>query len=135
MQPISAREFPAPIPNVETQHFWDAAKEGRLLIKHCIGCDKAHWYPREVCPFCQGGKTLWRQASGKGTIYSYSVMRRAAVPFATAYVTLEEGPTMLSNIVDCDFDALAIGMPVEVCFAPTQSSDLCVPVFRPLPNK
>lgn len=131
MSLVSTREFPAPVPNIETQPFWDAAKEGRLLIKHCADCGKVHWYPRAICPFCHSPKTLWKQASGKGTIYTYSVMRRAAAPFAAAYVTLEEGPAMLTNIVDCDLDALAIGMPVEVRFARTQSEDLLVPVFRP----
>jgi len=126
------REFPAPIPNVETQAFWDAARGGRFLYRHCSHCERAHWYPRAICPFCHAEDTLWKQASGRGTIYTYSVMRRAPVPFATAYVTLEEGPTLLTNIVDCDLDGLYIGMPVEVCFAPTQSPDLFVPVFRPL---
>lgn len=132
MKAVSARIFPAPIPNIETQPFWDAAKNGRLLIKHCAGCGKAHWYPREICPFCHSKNTLWKQATGKGVIYTYSVMRRAAEPFATAYVTLDEGPTMLTNIVECDLNALAIGMPVEVCFAPTQLESLFVPVFKPL---
>lgn len=132
MTTVSTREFPAPIPNVETQPFWDAARDGRLLIRYCSACDKAHWYPREICPFCHAGPTLWKQASGKGTLYTYSVMRRAAVPFATAYVTLEEGPTMLTNLVECDLDSLFIGMPVEVTFARTQSEQLFVPVFRPV---
>ena len=131
MSSISIRELPAPVPNVETQPFWDAAKEGRLLIKHCTRCEKAHWYPREICPFCHRKKTLWKQASGRGAIYTYSVMRRAAEPFAAAYVTLEEGPAMLTNIVECDLDTLFIGMPVEVCFAPTRPAGLFVPVFRP----
>lgn len=131
MSSLILRELPAPIPNVETQAFWDAAREGRLLVKYCGDCGQAHWYPREICPFCHCRNTLWKQASGRGSVYTYSIMRRAPVPFATAYVTLDEGPCMLTHIVECDSDELAIGMPVEVCFAPTTSEALFVPVFRP----
>ena len=63
----------------------------------------------------------WRAASGKGTIYTYSVMRRAKEPYAIAYVTLAEGPTMMTNIVDCDFDALRVGQPVNVVFKDTEN--------------
>ncbi len=71
-----------------------------------------------------------RRPSGRGTIYSYSVMRRAPVPYAIAYVTLEEGVTMMTNIVDCDFDALRIGQPVRVVFKPTDGGPP-VPMFTP----
>lgn len=135
MNTEAKREYPAPVPNVETQPFWDAAKEGRLLYRYCAHCKRAHWYPRDVCPFCHTGGTLWKQSVGTATIYTYSVMRRASVPFVTAYVTLDEGPTLLTNIVDCDFDTLSIGMPVEVCFVKTQAEDLYVPVFRPIANQ
>ena len=67
-----------------------------------------HHYPRAICPFCFSDKTEWSEASGKGTIYTYSVMRRAPVPYAIAYVTLDEGPTMMTNIVDCDLDKLEV---------------------------
>jgi len=70
-------------------------------------------------------------ASGKGVIYSYSVMRRGATPYAIAYVTLDEGVTMMTNIVDCDFDSLAIGQAVEVTFRATEG-DQVLPVFRPI---
>ena len=83
------------------------------MIKQCAACGKAHHYPRSICPFCFSDRTEWTEASGKGTIYSYSVMRRAPVPYAIAYVTLPEGPTMLTNIVDCDFDKLKIGQAVK----------------------
>ena len=93
--------IPAPPVTPETQPFWSAAAEGRLLIKWCRSCDQAHYYPRSICPFCFGDTTEWREASGRGTIYSYSIMRRVPVPYAIAYVTLEEGVTMMTNIVDC----------------------------------
>jgi len=125
-----ARKIPSPIVNVETRPFWDAARERRFVVPFCDACGQAHWYPRAVCPFCGSDKIEWRNASGRGTIYTYSVMRRAKEPYAIAYVTLAEGPTMLTNIVDCDFDALAIGRPVEVIFAETEDGPP-VPLFKP----
>jgi uncharacterized protein len=124
------RELAAPEPNPETQAFWDAAKEGKLLIKHCRACGELHYYPRALCPFCFSDQTEWRESKGRGTIYSYSVMRRAPVPYAIAYVTLEEGPTMMTNLVDCDFDRLRIGQSVKLVFKPTQGGPP-VPMFTP----
>ncbi len=124
------RKIPSPIITVETQKFWDAARERRFVVPTCAACGRAHWYPRAICPFCGSDKIEWRAASGGGVIYSYSVMRRAKEPYAIAYVTLAEGPTMMSNIVDCDFDALAIGQPVSVVFQDTESGPP-VPMFRP----
>jgi uncharacterized protein len=125
-----ARKIPAPAVSPETREFWEAAAAGRLLVKHCRACGEAHWYPRAHCPFCFSDATEWRESAGRGTIYSYSVMRRAATPYAIAYVTLDEGVRMLTNIVDCDFDALRIGQPVVVVFRPTEGGSP-VPMFRP----
>ena len=87
-----ARKIPSPVVTVETQPFWNAARERRFVVPTCTACGKAHWYPRAICPFCGSDKIEWRAASGRGTIYSYSVMRRAKEPYAIAYVTLAEGP-------------------------------------------
>ena len=127
---IGARTPGDPEPTPETQAFWDAAAEGRFLVRRCTSCGKAHWYPRGVCPLCHSTDTVWEEGSGKGTIYSYSVMRKAEPPFVMAYVTLAEGPTMMTNIVDCDSDALAIGQAVELIFQPSKSG-IAVPCFRP----
>ena len=126
------RKIPAPQPNSETQAFWDAAGEGKLLIKKCNSCGEVHFYPRSICPFCFSDNTTWQQASGDGTIYTYSVMRRGApVPYAIAYVTLAEGPTMMTNIVDCDLDGIKIGQKVKVVFKPTEGGSP-VPCFAPV---
>jgi uncharacterized OB-fold protein len=124
------RKIPAPETNPETKPFWEAAAQGRLLIKKCVTCGEAHFYPRTICPFCGSDKTEWVTASGRGTVYSYSVMRRVPVPYALAYVTLEEGVSMMTNIVDCDLDAIRIGQPVTVAFKPTEGGPP-VPMFRP----
>jgi len=110
-RPIS---LPASDPATET--YWNAAKQGVLRLRRCTACREPHWYPRPLCPFCLAD-TEWIDASGTGTIYSVSVTRRAGpIPYAIAYVTLDEGVTMLTNIVDCDLDSLRIGQRVKVCF-------------------
>jgi uncharacterized OB-fold protein len=125
------RKIPAPEANPETKPFWDAAAEGRLLIKKCVTCGQVHFYPRAICPFCGSDKTEWVTASGRGTVYSYSVMRRVPIPYALAYVTLEEGVSMMTNIVDCDLDAIRIGQRVTVAFKPSEGGPP-VPMFRPM---
>lgn len=109
--------------------FLVGAREGKLMIRRCTACHKAHWYPRPVCPFCFGN-TEWEAASGDGVIYSFSVLRRAPVPYAMAYVTLAEGPTMMTNLVGCDFDALRIGQKVRVAFTEAEEGGP-VPTFAP----
>ena len=124
------RLLPAPQVDAATSFFFDKAREGRLFIKACTSCGKQHWYPRALCPFCMG-ETEWRDASGRGTIYSVSVTRRAGPePYAIAYVTLDEGVTLLTNIVDCDLDTLRIGDRVEVTFKPAEGGAV-IPMFRP----
>ncbi|HEY2534295.1 MAG TPA: OB-fold domain-containing protein [Xanthobacteraceae bacterium] len=124
------RKIPSPIVTAETEAFWNAAREGRFVVPTCNTCGKAHWYPRAICPFCASNDLKWRPGSGRGVIYSFSVMRRAKEPYAIAYVTLAEGPTMMTNIVDCDFDALRIGQPVAVLFQETENGPP-VPMFKP----
>lgn len=123
------RKLPAPEANAETQVFWDAAAAGTLMIKRCGACGRPHYYPRALCPFCLSDDTRWEAAAGTGTLYSYSVMRRGAgAPFTLAYVTLDEGPAVLTNIVG-DPDALAIGQRMAVDFVATDGPP--VPMFRP----
>ena len=124
------RTIPAPQSSPDTTPFWEAAAKGTLLLKHCRACGQAHYYPRPLCPTCFSDATEWRPAAGTGTIYSYSVMRRAEVPYAIAYVTLDEGITMMTNLVDCDFDALRIGQRVKVVFSETEGGPP-VPTFTP----
>jgi uncharacterized OB-fold protein len=124
------RKIPAPSPTPETEAFWSAAKEGKFVLRRCTACGKAHWYPRAICPFCMSDKTEWVEASGRGKIYTFSVMRRAPEPYAIGYVTLEEGPSMLTNFVDCDFDKLRIGQSVKLKFTPSEGGPP-VPTFTP----
>ena len=116
--------------NPETQPFWDAARAGRFMLRRCATCNRAHWYPRAICPHCFTPDTVWVEASGRGVVYSFSVMRRAPVPYVIAYVTLEEGPTMVTNIVDCALDEVRIGMPVTLVWKASEGGPP-MPMFTP----
>jgi hypothetical protein len=115
--------------------YWDAAAQGRLLVKRCDACGEYHHYPRKLCPYCMSERTSWNEAKGTGTIYSYSVTRRSGpVPYVIAYVTLDEGPTMMTNIVDCDLDTVRIDQKVKVVFKLSGDQDMSgppVPCFAP----
>ena len=124
------RTYPAPEPNPETKRFWEAAAQGQLLVKKCLACGEVHYYPRALCPFCGSDRTDWQPASGRGTVYSWSVMRRAETPYAIAYVTLDEGVTMMTNLVDCDLDGIRIGQKVRVVWKPTEGGPP-LPAFTP----
>jgi len=125
------RKIPSPAVNAENKPFFDAAVRGRLLIRKCISCGEVHHYPRAICPYCFSDRTEWMEAKGSGTIYSYSVLRRGVPePYCIAYVTLEEGVSMLTNIVDCDLDAVRIGQKVKVVFKPSEGGPP-VPMFTP----
>jgi len=114
----------------ETRPFWEGAERGVLLLKHCAACDRPHYYPRDLCPFCFSDRTEWREASGRGRVYSFSVANRASPPYVVAYVRLDEGPMMLTNIVDCPPEAVHIDQPMEVAFAPDAEGQVR-PFFRP----
>jgi uncharacterized OB-fold protein len=114
------RKIPAPQANPETKPFFDAARQGKLLVGTCKACGETHYYPRAHCPFCFSDKTEWVESKGEGTIYSFSIMRRAKPPYAIAYVALSEGVTMMTNIVDSDFESLKIGQNVRLKHVPTE---------------
>lgn len=128
--PYQERPLPSMLVDAATEPFWSATKEGILRIKRCRTCAKVHWYPRALCPYCQGD-TEWVHSSGQGEIYSVTVTRRAGpIPFALAYVRLAEGVTILTNIVDCDLDQVRIGDQVKVTFKRAEGGAM-VPMFSP----
>lgn len=129
--PYQDRTIKAPQVYPDNQAFWEAANQGSLMLKHCTSCNQPHWYPRPLCPFCGSDQTEFRQSKGTGTIYTLSITRKAGpIPYAIAYVTLDEGVTMLANIVDCDLDSLRIGDKVRVVFKPSDGGP-AVPMFTP----
>ncbi len=127
---MSERKIPSPELNPEIEAYFAAADEGRLLVKTCADCGGTFHYPRAICPFCRSTMTEWREASGQGEIYSFTVLRRMPIPYAVASVQLAEGPRMITNIVDCDFDSLRCGLPVRVVFKPSDGGTH-VPMFTP----
>ena len=129
--------FDIPTPDPETQGFWDAARERRLLIQRCNSCGEAYFYPRPFCPKCWSEDVEWAEASGRATLYTWSVVHRNdlppfgdRVPYVAAVVDLAEGPRMMTNVVDCEFDALEVGMVLEAVFHPT-SDEMTIVQFRP----
>jgi len=124
----AGRDIPAPDRTPETEAYWSAWERGELWLRRCKQCGKAHHYPRSLCPFCFG-ETGWERASGQGVVYSYSLVLRAAVPYAIAYVTLAEGPTILTNLVGCDPAGIAIGAPVRLAPGPAQGGPP-IPMFQ-----
>ena len=133
----SSLPTPTPSVNTDTKEFWAATLEGRLLIRRCNACGEAIWYPRPICPFCHSQDTVWEESAGRGRIYSFTVVRRpggayaGADPYVLAYVELDEGPRMMTNIVDCDQSLLAVDQPVEVVFHKTDQ-EMALPRFRPI---
>jgi hypothetical protein len=125
-----------PRPSPETRAFWEATREGRLLLPRCLGCGVVIWYPRGMCPKCHGAKVEWIEASGRGSVYSFTVVRRSfgawreVTPYVVAYVELEEGPRVLTNLVELDPEQARIGMAVRLRLDPT-SSGHALPRFVP----
>ncbi len=125
------RKMRDPALNPGDQPYFDASAEGKLMLKKCNACGEHHHYPRALCPFCFSEKVEWVQAKGTGVIYTYSVTRRGGpTPYCIAYVTLDEGVNMMTNIVDCDLDAIKVGQKVKVGFKKTEGG-FSMPVFVP----
>jgi uncharacterized OB-fold protein len=130
--------LPAPTPEIqpETAAFWEATTRGVLLLQRCAACGTVLWYPRYVCAACHSTELVDFEASGHGTVYSFTLTTRGILEYADAgsyvlaMVELDEGPKMMTNIVGCDPADITIGMPVEVEFHPT-AGDAALPRFRP----
>lgn len=133
---MSEPTLPVPTPPVtpETQPFWDATAEGRLVLPRCRACQTIIWYPRAICPNCHAMDVEWIEASGRGSIYSFTVVRRGGyargTDYVLAYVELDEGPRIMTNIVDWSPDDLSCGQAVEVVFHDTGQGS-ALPRFKP----
>lgn len=132
-------ERPLPVKDEVNAPYWDGAKEHRLVLLRCADCQKYVHPPRPTCPRCQSERVVPAEASGKGTVYSFSIMRRGGnpgfddrVPFAVAVIELAEEPKLLAigNILDCPIGQIAIGMPVEVTYEDL-TPEVTLPQWRP----
>lgn len=112
----------------ETQPYWEAANQGRLIIKRCRDCGRTHHYPRAICPHCLSEQTEWVEAAGTGVVYSFSTMGSGDAAYTIALVTLDEGITMMTHLVDCDITQMDIGHRVRVVFKASEDGQ-AVPVF------
>jgi uncharacterized OB-fold protein len=133
---------PLPQINAVTRPFWDAAALGRLSMPRCRQCDAFTFPPRPACGECGGTELEWTDLSGRGSIYSFTVIRQVVggpaakafepdIPYVVAWIDLAEGPRLVSNVVDCPVEAVTIGMPVEVVFEQA-SPEVWLPKFKPL---
>lgn len=133
-----ARQKAAPTPTPETQHFWDGAKRGKLVLQRCNACEVVYFPPRPFCPKCSSRSVRPFAASGRATLYSFVINHRPRPdwpqePHSIAIVQLEEGPRMVTNIVNVAQtpEALQLDQPLEVVFE-RLSDDIHLPVFQPV---
>ena len=139
---MTDNQLPVPVPLVypDTEHFWQATGREEFLLQRCNGCSEVVWYPRAICPECYSTDLDWFEASRRGHIYSWTLTNRgtgnysAAGPYVLAYVQLDEGPRMLTNLVDYAPDDLAIGQSVELVFHST-GEGTALPRFRPVSSR
>lgn len=129
-----------PVPAIQpwSNPYWQAAREETLRIQRCQSCSKHLFYPRLVCPHCFSENLEWVEASGRGKVYTYSVVHNNPpsnfadqVPFVIAVVELDEGVRLMTNIVGCDPDQVRCDMAVEVTFHKL-TDEVTLPVFKPL---
>ena len=132
----SGKIFPRPSP--ETAVYWEACRNHKLMIQKCSNCNHYQFYPRIICTECMSQNVEWIVASGLAEVSSFTIVRRPVskayadeVPYVVALIKLDEGPTMKSNIVECDIDNVNIGMRVEVLFE-DWSEEISIPKFRPV---
>ena len=134
---MTVSRAPLPQPTPESKPFFDALKQRRLLIQRCRECDYAYYYPRPFCPTCLSVSVEWEEASGKGKLYSFVINHRAApgfvAPYVIAVVELDEGPRMMTNLVEVEPDPEMVRceMRVEIVFD-NVDDDFTLPRFRPV---
>jgi uncharacterized OB-fold protein len=135
MPPGMPKRF-VPEPTPETRPFWEGCQAGELRVQRCAACSHTYFPPRPFCPKCANREVAWVKASGKGKLYSYVIHHRPmpgfTPPYSIAVVELDEGPRMMTNIVDCPQtpEALQLDMRLEVTFVPI-SDTISLPQWRP----
>ena len=131
-----SRPMPRPNAYMDTSPFWDAAKEEKLVIQYCKDSGKYQWFPKPVSMYTGKRNLEWREVSGKGTLYSWTVTHSPwpghedRVPYICAYVDLDEGPRMLCNLYNCGQENLKIGMPVKLLWEKLENG-MNYPAFEP----
>jgi uncharacterized OB-fold protein len=128
---------PVPEPTRDSKPYWDALREGRLVIQQCAACSKLRHYPRPVCDACYSMESTWRQVSGRGTLHSWTVAHhpfhpgfKSELPYVLATVDLDEGVRMIAQLRGVAPAALRIGLPVALTLE-RATAELTLPVFDP----
>ena len=118
-----SKPLPRPISPEFTRPFWEAARRHELVMPRCQTCDHLFFYPRSECPHCLSSRLEWVRVSGRGRLHTYTIVYQPAntafrddTPYIYAVVQLDEGPRMVSNVVQCDLDAVKVDMPLEAIF-------------------
>ena len=134
----TTRPKPLPVVTDESRPFWDGCREGVLRLQHCEECQRYQFYPRLYCMQCGSTAIRWVETSGQGVIYSYTVIYQNKspefmhdTPYNVAIVQLNEGPRLMSNIVDVDPADLCVDLPVTVVFD-LVTETISLPRFRPV---
>jgi uncharacterized protein len=121
--------------------FWEALRRHELVVQQCGSCGRLRFVPTELCPYCYSAARTWSTVSGRGRVYTFSVVHRAPTPayqaeapYAIACVELDEGPRLPARVIDVDPADVEVGMPVEVVFDDVDD-DLTLYRFRPLEHE
>jgi uncharacterized OB-fold protein len=129
---------PAPAGDPATREYWEAASRGEFRIPLCTACGRHHLYPRTICPHCGSSALAWSDSPGTGEVYSYTVVHRAPspafeadVPYVVAVIQLDEGPHLMTNLLDITPEAVRIGQRVRVAFRAAGEDGALIPVFKP----
>ncbi len=129
-----------PVPQPESDFYWEKCKEGELWLRHCRACDRTYFYPRDICPLCFSRDTDWVQTDGRATLHTFAIVHRAPipafrdkVPYITAVVEFPGGARMATNLVEVEPDPQVVkcGMAVEVVFEELDEN-ISLPQFRPV---
>ncbi len=133
------KKYAKPLPHLDEENrpWWEALKRHELYLQKCRDCGAIRYYPRAQCPECLSPRTEWVRASGRGKVYTFTTTWqnqaagfRDSLPYVMAYVELDEGPKMLTNIIDCGPEQVKIGMPVEVVYEDV-TAEVTLAKFRP----
>lgn len=125
-----------PQPQPGTKPFWDGCKRHVLLLQKCDQCGMYQFYPRSICTRCSASSLDWVEASGRGTVLTWTIVRHSVseayaddIPYVIALIKLQEGPTMMSQLIECDQESVQSGMRVQVSFQ-DWTDDISMPMFR-----
>jgi uncharacterized OB-fold protein len=133
-------EYQKPLPEIndENRPFWEAAQRHELILQKCLDCAQYRYPPAPICPHCLSMKAEWAKVSGRGRVYTWTIFHqvyhpafKAEVPYNVAVVKLDEGPQLVSTVVDCNDEDLYLDMPVEVIFDEV-TAEVTLPRFRPI---